>query len=130
MHAPITALWAGLLGIFMLLLGGRVVLLRNSENVLFGDGGNVALLQRMRVHGNFIENVPMALLLMLVLELNGTAPLLLNALGGSLLVARVLHAIGLSSTTGRSVGRFIGTVATWLVLTAGSFLALYSYWAS
>ena len=129
MHAPITALWAGLLGILMLGLAGRVVNLRNSENILFGDGGNVVLLQRQRVHGNFIEYVPLGLVLLLILELNGASPLLLNALGGSLFVARVLHAFGFSRATGRSFGRFVGTVVTWLMLAAASLLALYSYWA-
>ena len=84
----------------MLVSGGARRAARNSENVIFGDGGNVVMLQRMRVHGNFIEYVPLGLLLLLVLELNGAAPLLLNALGGSLLVARVLHAFGLSRVTG------------------------------
>jgi uncharacterized membrane protein YecN with MAPEG domain len=104
MHAPITALWAGLLGILMLGLAGRVVNMRNSENILFGDGGSVVLLQRQRVHGNFIEYVPLGLVLLLILELNGASPLLLNALGGSLFVARLLHAFGFSRTSGRSFG--------------------------
>ena len=130
MHAPITALWAGLLGIVVLYLAGRVVQARTSENVLFGDGGNLILLQRQRVHGNFVEYVPLGLLLLLVLELNGAAPLLLNALGGTLLVARILHAFGFSRSTGTSFGRFVGTILTWLMLAAASFLALYSYWAA
>ena len=96
MHAPITALWAGLLGILMLGLAGRVVNARNSEKILFGDGGNVILQQHIRVHGNFIEYVPLGLVLLLILELNGASPLLLNALGGSLFAARLLHAFGLS----------------------------------
>lgn len=128
MHAPITALWAGLLGILMLLLAARVVRTRVSENVLFGDGGNVVMLQHVRVHGNFVEYVPLGLVLLLILELNGTPALILNLLGGSLLVARLLHAFGLARTTGTSFGRFVGTVATWLVLLAASGLALYSYW--
>ena len=130
MHAPISALWAGLLGILMLGLAGRVVNARNSEKILFGDGGNVILQQHIRVHGNFIEYVPLGLVLLLILELNGASPLLLNALGGSLLAARLLHAFGLSRATGTSVGRFVGTVATWLVLFAASAFALYSYWTS
>jgi len=130
MHAPITALWAGLLGILMLGLAGRVVNMRNSENILFGDGGNVVLLQRQRVHGNFIEYVPLGLVLLLILELNGASPLLLNGLGGSLFVARLLHAFGFSRTSGRSFGRFVGTVVTWLMLAAASAFALYSYWTS
>jgi uncharacterized membrane protein YecN with MAPEG domain len=130
MHAPITALWAGLLGILMLGLAGRVVNARNSEKILFGDGGNVLLQQHVRVHGNFIEYVPLGLVLLLILELNGASPLLLNGLGGTLFVARLLHAFGLTRTTGTSFGRFVGTVLTWLVLFASSALALYSYTAN
>ena len=66
MHAPITALWAGLLGIVMLYLAGRVVQARSSENVVFGDGGNAILIQRQRVHGNFVEYVPLGVLLLVV----------------------------------------------------------------
>ena len=128
MHAPITALWAGLLGVLMLLLATRVVRARVTENVIFGDGGNAVLLQHVRVHGNFVEYVPLGLVLILILELNGTPALTLNLLGGGLFAARLLHAFGLSRTTGTSFGRFVGTVGTWLVLLAASGLALYSYW--
>jgi uncharacterized membrane protein YecN with MAPEG domain len=73
---------------------------------------------------------PLGLVLLLILELNGASPLLLNALGGSLFVARLLHAFGFSRTSGRSFGRFVGTVVTWLMLAAASAFALYSYWTS
>lgn len=129
MHAPITALWAGLFGILLMFLSGRVVNARNREKILFGDGGSVVLLQHIRVQANFVEYVPLGLLLLLTLELNGAAPLLLNALGGSLFVARLLHAFGLARASGTSFGRFVGTVLTWLMVTAASGLALYSYWA-
>lgn len=129
MHAPITALWAGLLGLLLLFLSGRVVNARNREKILFGDGGNAVLQRHIRVHANFAEYVPLGLVLLLVLELNGASPRLLNLLGGGLVVARLLHAFGLSRSAGTSVGRFVGTVATWLVLTAESGLALYTYWA-
>ena len=46
-----------------------------------------------------------------MLELNGAAPLLLNALGGSLFVARLLHAFGFSRVDRHQLGRFVGTVA-------------------
>jgi len=127
MQAPITALWAGLLGILMLVLAMRVVRTRVSEKVIFGDAGNVLMLQRIRVHANFTEYVPMGLLLMLVLELNGSSALLLHGLGGTLFAARVLHAIGLSTSTGTTPGRFVGTVLTWLMLLAGSALTLYAF---
>jgi uncharacterized membrane protein YecN with MAPEG domain len=129
MATPITALWAGLLGILSLALAMNVVRGRVSENVIFGDGGVTILQQRIRVHGNFVEYVPIALVLLLVLELNGTSPLVLNVLGGGLFVGRLLHAFGLATTTGTSAGRFIGTIVTWLAILAASGLALWRYFA-
>jgi hypothetical protein len=130
MLTPITALYAGLLGLISLALAGLVVRTRTSENVIFGDGANVVLLQRIRVHGNFVEYVPLALLLMLVLELNGASALVMNCLGAALVIGRLLHAFGLSSSTGTTVGRFTGTVLTWLVILAASGLALYAYFSA
>jgi uncharacterized protein len=49
------------------------------------------------------------------------------SLGGVLLIARVLHAIGLSSGSGYSFGRFWGTSLTWVVLAA---MALLGTWWS
>ena len=129
MSTPITALWAGLLGILSLALAMNVIRARTSEKVIFGDGGVLVMQQRIRVHGNFIEYVPLALVLLLVLELNGTSALLLNVLGGSLLLARLLHAFGLTTSTGTTPGRFVGTVLTWLVTLGASGLALWVYLA-
>jgi len=129
MHTPITALWAGLLGLFSLALAANVVRARVSEKVGFGDGANALMQQRIRVHANFVEYVPLALLLLLVLELNAASALVLNLLGGGLLVARGLHAFGLSTSTGTTPGRFVGTILTWLVILVASGLALHIYLA-
>lgn len=130
MLTPITALYAGILGFISLALAGLVVRARASENVIFGDGGSVVVLQRIRVHGNFTEYVPLALLLLLVLELNGASPLVMNSLGAALVIGRLLHAFGLSSSTGTTAGRFVGTILTWLVITVASALTLYAYFSA
>ena len=127
MLTPITALWTGLLGLLMLGLAMRVVRARVTEKVIFGDGGSAVLLQRIRVHGNFVEYVPMGIVLLLVLELNGATPLVLHSLGAGLFVARLLHAFGLSTSTGTTPGRFIGTILTWLVLLVGCALVVWMY---
>jgi uncharacterized membrane protein YecN with MAPEG domain len=124
MAAPITALYAGLLGLLLLALATRVVQSRVQLQILFGDGGNAALIQRQRVHGNAIEYIPIGLLLLLVAEVNGTSPLLLHAIGGSLFVGRALHAFGLGTSTGTSPGRFVGTILTWLSILGGGVLCL------
>jgi uncharacterized membrane protein YecN with MAPEG domain len=116
MHAPITALYAGLLGILMLILAFRVVAVRRVTAIGLGDGGDALLLSRIRIHGNAAEYVPLALILMLILELNGGSARWLHVLGVALLVGRVAHVQGLSQSTGTSAGRFVGNILTWSVI--------------
>ena len=49
----------------------RIGKVRMADRVIHGDGGNALLQQRMRAHLNFIENTPLALLLIAVIELSG-----------------------------------------------------------
>ncbi|HET6603872.1 MAG TPA: MAPEG family protein [Xanthomonadaceae bacterium] len=114
----ITAVYAALSAILVMILALRVVAMRRAARVGLGDGGNAALAQRIRVHGNAIENLPLALLLLLLLELTGAPVLLLHGFGALLLGARVLHAWGLSTRPGGSFGRFSGTLVTWLLVLA------------
>ncbi|HEX7594780.1 MAG TPA: MAPEG family protein [Gemmatimonadaceae bacterium] len=120
MHAPITALYAGLLGILMLILAFRVVAVRRVTSIGLGDGGDALLLSRIRIHGNAAEYVPLALILMLILELNGGSARWLHILGIALLVGRLAHVQGLSQSTGTSAGRFVGNVLTWSVIMAAA----------
>ena len=78
----------------------------------------------MRVHANFIEYVPMALLMLALLELAGLAATWLWAMGGVLLAARMLHGFGLSRHAGYSFGRFWGTLLTWIVMVAMALAGL------
>jgi uncharacterized membrane protein YecN with MAPEG domain len=112
----ITLLFVSLHVLLMLLLAVRVVAYRRSQQIGIGDGEDKHLLRRMRAHGNFVEYVPMALLLMGLLEISGLAPVWLWTVGGLLLLARSLHAWGLSQRSGYSFGRFWGTLLTWIVL--------------
>jgi hypothetical protein len=114
----ITLLFASLHALLMLALAARVVLHRRSAKIGIGDGGDKALARKIRAHANFIEYVPVALILLALLELAGLAALWLWIFGGGLLVARVLHAIGLTRSAGTSFERFNGTLFTWIVLAA------------
>ncbi|HEY2386963.1 MAG TPA: MAPEG family protein [Candidatus Binatia bacterium] len=116
MHAPITAFYAGLLGVLMLVLAFRVVAVRRATTIGLGDGGNALLLTRIRIHGNAAEYVPLALLLMLMLEINGASSGFLHFLGLALLIGRVAHAQGLTTSNGVSPGRLVGNVLTWAVI--------------
>jgi uncharacterized membrane protein YecN with MAPEG domain len=56
------------------------------------------------------------LILLLLVEQQGAGPVVVHAFGVALVVSRVLHAQCISSTMGRSTGRFYGSVGTLLVI--------------
>lgn len=128
MHAPITALYGATAGLLLLLLSWLVVKARWRYSTSLGAGTEPAMTRAVRVHGNFTEYVPLALLLLLLAELNGLPPPFLHAAGTLLLVSRALHAWGLGSSSGRSFGRFYGTAGTWLAILGLSLSLLYPAW--
>ncbi|HKE47498.1 MAG TPA: MAPEG family protein [Rhodanobacteraceae bacterium] len=121
----ITGLYAALAALLIVILGMRVTLRRRVAKIGIGSGGDAVLAQRIRVHANATEYLPLSLLLLLILELNQTQPLLLHVFGCVLIASRVFHAVGLSSSTTASPGRAVGISLTWLVLVAMSLLLLW-----
>jgi uncharacterized membrane protein YecN with MAPEG domain len=121
----ITGLYAAIAALLMLILAVRVSLGRRSGKVGLGDGGDSVLARRIRVHGNAVEYVPLALVLLLILELNQTQPLLLHVFGCVLIAARVIHAFGLSGASGMSPGRAIGSALTWLDIAVMALLLIW-----
>lgn len=123
----ITLLFASLHVLLLIALLVPVSLHRRRRQIGIGDGGDPALLRKIRVHANFVEHVPLALLMLALLELAGLSPPLLWLLGAALLLARLMHATGLSRGAGYSLGRFWGTAITWGVLLA---MAICGMWLS
>ena len=120
----ISGLYAALLIVIQKVLILRVVHVRRSKKVSVGDGGHEDLTRRIRAHGNFIETVPMALLLMLIAELSGSPLWCIHILGLMLIGARISHVIGISSSTGHGKFRFYGMVVTMTVFGLGALLNL------
>ena len=87
----ITIIFAAIFAILHVIFTLRVGGYRFISKISFGDGGDMELRNRMRGHGNFIENVPIGLLLLLLNELNGLADSWLIALGSVFLLSRVVH---------------------------------------
>ncbi len=94
---PVTTLYALPLAVIFLGLFMNVTMARSKLSLSIGDGGNVDLHERIRKHGNFVEWVPMVLILMVLAEAGGTGALWLHAAGALLTIGRVLHAIGLKA---------------------------------
>ncbi len=114
---PVTLLTACLLSLVYVVLFARVVGARIRLRISLGDGGNPDMLARIRAHANFIEYVPLILILMLILETSKANPLVLMVAGAVLVVCRVLHAFGLPQQA-PNILRVIGAAGTTLVLAA------------
>jgi uncharacterized protein len=117
-----TAFYAGLLTLFYVALSIRIIMLRRELRIGIGHGESNRLHRVIRVHANFAEFVPLALLLLMFLELNGTESWVLNVLGTMLLVGRLLHSMGLSKSAGTSVGRLWGGLLTYSMMIIASVL--------
>ncbi|MBZ0223643.1 MAG: MAPEG family protein [Dokdonella sp.] len=109
----ITGIYVALSTILVIGLALAVSLRRRTVKVGLGSGGDSTLLQRIRAHANALENLPLALLLLLCLELGQAHALLLHGFGSALILGRLLHASGLWHSAGISFGRFYGTLLTW-----------------
>jgi uncharacterized membrane protein YecN with MAPEG domain len=123
----ITGLYAALCALLILTLSLRIVRLRTRHKIGLGDGGVAELGCAIRAQANAVEYVPILMIMLLIIENNGASALAVHAYGATLLLARLLHAFGLSSSSGRSFGRFWGTALTWGVLLVSAFHLLWLF---
>jgi uncharacterized membrane protein YecN with MAPEG domain len=113
----ITLIFAAALGLLNLWLGIRISRRRGSNKVSIGHGGVPIVEAGMRAHANFNENVPIALILMLLIELNIGAARGLWVIGALLVVGRVLHPFGMDRPYPNPY-RMVGMILTWLPIIA------------
>ena len=94
---PVTLLYASFFALFALVLSFRAGSFRGKAqiSVLYGEPTNLELAQRVRVHQNFLEYVPLILIMFGLLEASGVSRMFLYVMGDLLIVARIAHAIGL-----------------------------------
>jgi len=87
----------------------RIGQVRGKTGIFLGDGGNELLSARMRAQSNFIENTPIALILVAVIELSGKGSWWLSIVGALFMLGRVAHGLGMDG--GRfKFGRHIGAL--------------------
>lgn len=112
MPLTITSLYAALTALIFLVLSWRVITYRRANVISLGDKGDKNLLKRMRAQANCAEYAPLALILLMLTELNGAPASALHLLGLALIAGRVLHAIGFASTPQKIILRQIGMLLT------------------
>jgi uncharacterized protein len=119
---PITAVFAGALALMLVGISIRVTRLRAKKKISLADGGDKEMQAAIRVQGNFIEYVPMALLLMGLLESAGARHWIVYLFGALLVMARIAHAFALY--TGFFPMRVVGTSTTWALIAIGGLLVI------
>ena len=122
---PITALVAAVLTPLYILLTLRVIGLRRTAKVAVGDGGDVALMRRMRVHANFAETVPFTLVLMGLAESLNAQPRFLYLIGACLVAGRLVHAYGVSQTKETFSFRVSGMVLTLVAMIIAALACVF-----
>ena len=121
-----TALFAGILGLLKVALGLRVTMLRAASGISLGDEADEQMQRRVRAHANFSENVPIALILLMLVEMLHATSVTIFVLGIVLLVGRLLHWVGLSGNA-EAFNRVAGMIMTWSVIAVASVMAIWLY---
>ena len=119
-------LYAALLGLFYITLSVRTISLRRKNRRSLGDGGDPALNRAIRVHGNFAEYVPLALVLLFLLESQNYSRVLVHVFASLLLVGRLIHAYGVSQLKEKLIFRMVGTLMTFFSIGLTSLVLLYT----
>ena len=127
----ITGGYLAVLALVYAALAINVMRLRRQNLAAFGDAGNPALRSAIRAHAHFAEYVPITVLMVAMLEMSGLAALRVHLLMAALLVARLLHPLGMYAkpmTPQFVVGRIGGMTLTILVMIASAVQILLRLW--
>jgi len=106
----IVSLYAGILALIYVVLSLHIVSKRTRGKVMFGDNNEPDMVRAVRIHGNFAEYVPLALLLLALYETQAGSFYAVHAFGITLVTARIAHIIGLHRDV--LIARGIGTFLT------------------
>ena len=124
MGLRIVPAYAAILALFFMYLSTRVMFARRAAGVVLGTGGDRPLERWSRVHANFAEYVPLALILLVAMEIRGNAAWYLHLLCVGLVLGRVAHALGLSHEPDRMPFRAGGVLLTNIVIIAAALTLL------
>ncbi|MDH6268153.1 putative membrane protein YecN with MAPEG domain [Rhizobium sp. SG_E_25_P2] len=117
-HVPITSLFAAAFAVALVMLSIPVTLRRIKVGDLVGDSRDEKLQHRIRAQGNFIEYVPLGVITLGLVEAQGAAAWLVFAIGGTLGLGRLLHAVGMLRANAPLRG--FGMIFTYLALIAAA----------
>lgn len=124
MTLTLTGIYAAFLGIILIVLRMRITIIRAKTGISIYHDDDMVLAERIRQHGNFIENVPHALMLMAIVELSGVSPAMLHVIGGLLLASRALNPFGIKHNNAKNPIRIVSGIMTVLSMVMAIIIIL------
>ncbi|MCW4463649.1 MAPEG family protein [Sphingomonas sp. BT-65] len=112
----VTALYASLVALGVIVLANIVSARRGRARISILHGDDLGLALAIRRHGNLIENAPLMLILMGLCEASDLAAPWLHAMGILFLAARVAHVAGLSVERLMAPLRLVGGIGTQIAM--------------
>ncbi len=112
----VTSTIAAFLTIIFIQLSFAVINLRRKNKVGLGSGGHEELERAIRAQGNFAEYVPIGVILIACLELNGAPWWLVLIPGVTLIIGRLIHAKGINTPPPDFSKRVLGMKFTFFTL--------------
>jgi hypothetical protein len=128
MNVPfVVPFYAAIFALLYIGLSIRVIARRGATRVSLGSGGDPALERAIRIHANFIEYVPLALILLMAMEMQHGSRYLLHILCLLLLVGRICHFLALSRENTANPLRGVGVGLTVLVLAVAAIILIIDF---
>jgi uncharacterized membrane protein YecN with MAPEG domain len=129
MIAPITGVFAAVIGILLLVLSAQVSRFRLKYKKDLGVTDDRDFEVAVRAQANLVEYAPTALIMLAIAELNGVPGGFIYWTGMALVTGRILHAWGMIQGRGKSHwARLAGILLTWLVILVAAVLLLWNVW--
>lgn len=108
----VTPIYAILLTLLFLTLSVRVIIARRTEKIAYGSGENTDTVALIRAQQNCAEYIPIALLLLLMAELQDVGSFWLHICGLTFTIGRYLHGYAMGFNRKFFFGRVGGTALT------------------
>ena len=115
MSLTVSTIYAAILGLMFVPFTAYVGIYRVQNKILLLDGGDQELARRIRAQANFIETVPLAVILLILMEFNGASATWIHSLGITLVVARFMHYVTIATNPANTAPRGLGMVGTFAV---------------
>ena len=122
---PLSMLYLSLISCLAIYLTLAVVKVRLKTHIGLSHGDDENLTRQIRVQANLLENLLPFSILFILAELSGFSTMFLHCVGVIFVLARFAHAYGFSKASGKSLGRYYGTLASWLTLISLVVVNLY-----